>query len=66
MNPIPVMLTANGSQFAPDIIKCFKENGEREIRVIGGDMDGDPTNHLIVDTFYQPHLFRALTMLIVL
>lgn len=53
MDSITVMLTASGSQFAPGIIKCFKENGEREIRVIGGDINDDPSNQYIVDRFYQ-------------
>ena len=53
MKPITVLLTASGSQFAPGIIKCLKKNGEREIRVIGGDMSDDPSNRYFVDRFYQ-------------
>ena len=34
LSPLNVMLTASGSQFAPGIVKCFKQNGERDIRVI--------------------------------
>lgn len=52
MKNITVMFTACGSQFAPGIVKCFKNNGEREIRVIGGDMNDHPTNKYIVDAFY--------------
>src|SRR5574344_1254092 len=51
--PVTVMLTASGSQFAPGIIKCLKQNGEREITVIGGDMSNDPTNKYLVDKFYN-------------
>ncbi len=29
LRPVTVMLTASGSQFAPGIIKCLKNNGER-------------------------------------
>lgn len=53
MDSITVMLTASGSQFAPGIVKCFKENGERKIRVIGGDINDDPSNQYIVDRFYK-------------
>ena len=53
MKPVTIMMSASGSQFAPGIIKCFKENGEREIRVIGGDMSDDPSNKYLVDKFYQ-------------
>lgn len=53
MKPITIMMSASGSQFAPGIIKCFKNNGEREITVIGGDMSSDPTNKYLVDKFYQ-------------
>ena len=53
LEPITVMLTASGSQFAPGIVKCFKNNGERDVCVIGGDMDNDPSNHYVVDKFYQ-------------
>lgn len=53
MRDLTIMFTACGSQFAPGIVKCFKNNGERNIRVIGGDMNAHPTNNFIVDKFYQ-------------
>lgn len=53
MRPVTVMMSASGSQFAPGIIKCFKDNGEREIKVVGGDMSTDPTNMYLVDKFYR-------------
>lgn len=53
MKPITIMMSASGSQFALGIIKCFKNNGEREITIIGGDMGADPTNKYLVDKFYQ-------------
>ncbi len=52
MKPITVFLTACGSAFAPGIIKCLKKNGEREIRIIGGDMVNDPSSQYLVDRFY--------------
>lgn len=53
MKPVTVMMSASGSQFAPGIIKCFKNNGEREVTVVGVDMGTDPTNKFLVDTFYK-------------
>lgn len=53
MKPITVLLSASGSQFAPGIIKCIKQNGEREIRVVGVDMSMDPSNQYFVDAFYN-------------
>ncbi len=53
MKTITVLLTASGSQFAPGIIRCLKNNGEREIRVIGCDMSDDPTCPYLVDKFYK-------------
>lgn len=51
LRPVTVMLTASGSQFAPGIIKCLKNNGERKIKVVGGDIDNDPSNQYGVDVF---------------
>ena len=53
MDPITIMLSASGSQFAPGIIKCFRENGERKVIVVGVDMNDDPSNKYFVDKFYK-------------
>lgn len=53
MKKITVLLSASGSQFAPGIIKCIKNNGEREIKVVGVDMSDDPSNIFLVDSFYR-------------
>ena len=53
MKSINVLLSASGSQFAPGIIKCLKNNGERDITVVGVDMSNDPSNCYIVDKFYR-------------
>lgn len=53
LKPVTVMFTASGSQFAPGIVKCLRGNGERSIRVVGGDMSDDPTNNFIVDAFHR-------------
>ena len=38
MKDLTVMLSACGAQFAPGMVNCLKDNGERNIRVIGIDM----------------------------
>lgn len=41
MNNLTILLTAAGSLFAPEFVRCLKENGERTIRVVGVDCDID-------------------------
>ena len=53
LNDITVLVTACGAQFMPGLTHCLKDNGEREIRLIGTDMSDDPTIKQIVDVFYQ-------------
>lgn len=53
MRDITVLLSASGSPTMPGLIKCFKNNGERNIRIIGVDMSADPTCHFMVDSFYR-------------
>lgn len=49
MKNLRVLLTAAGSPSAPGLIKCLKNNGEREIYVVGTDMKTDPTILQMVD-----------------
>ena len=53
LNDITVLMSACGSPSIPGMIRCLKENGERNIRVVGVDMDDDPTTQYLVDAFYQ-------------
>jgi carbamoyl-phosphate synthase large subunit len=50
---LTVLLSACGAQFAPGLVNCLKENGEREIRVIGIDMHYDPTLDGLYDGIYE-------------
>ena len=50
---LTVLLSACGAQFAPGLVKCLKDNGEREIRVIGIDMHYDPTLDGFYDGIYE-------------
>ena len=53
LNDLTVLVTASGAQFMPGLAHCLKDNGERNIRLIGTDMSNDPTIKQIVDVFYQ-------------
>ncbi len=52
MKDITVLLTACGVQFIPGLINCLKDNGERNIRLIGTDMEDDKTLYPLFDAFY--------------
>ena len=53
MKDLTVMLSACGAQFAPGMVKCLKDNGERNIRVIGIDMHYDATLDCLYDAIYE-------------
>ena len=50
---ITILTSACGSPIAQGTIKCYKHNGERNIRIIGADMSNDPINKYLVDKYYQ-------------
>lgn len=52
MKDITVLVSACGAQFMPGLADCLKQNGERNIRIIGVDMHSDKTVLQIVDNFY--------------
>lgn len=52
MRDITVLLTACGVQFIPGLVNCLKDNGERNIRLIGTDMNDDPTLYPLFDKMY--------------
>ena len=53
MKDLTVMLSACGAQFAPGLVNCLKDNGERNIRVIGIDMHYDATLESLYDGIYE-------------
>lgn len=53
MKDLNVLVSACGAQFMPGLADCLKDNGERNIRIIGVDMEDDPTILQLVDTFYK-------------
>ena len=50
---LTVLMSACNSSSMPGVYRSFKNNGEREIRVIGVDMCEDPSVKYIVDAFYK-------------
>ncbi len=57
LKDITVLVTACGAQFMPGLVSCLKRNGERRIRVIGTDMQGDATVLQMIDVYYKvPHV----------
>lgn len=50
---LTVLVTACGAQFMPGLANCLKQNGERNIRIIGTDMADDPTVLQMVDACYN-------------
>lgn len=52
MRETTVLLTACGVQFIPGLVDCLKNNGERNVRLIGTDMNDDKTLYPLFDKFY--------------
>lgn len=50
---ITVLMSATNSNSMPGVYKSFKNNGERNIKVVGVDMSSDPSAKYLVDSFYQ-------------
>lgn len=53
MAKITILFSACSSPTAPGTVNCFKNNGERDVRIVGVDMDNDPTVLEYVDAFYN-------------
>ena len=53
LKDITVLVSACGYQFMPGLADCLKNNGERNVRIIGTDMNYDETILQMVDAFYQ-------------
>lgn len=52
MRDLTILVTACGAQFMPGLVNCLKDNGERNIRIIGTDMVRDDTILQMVDAYY--------------
>ena len=53
MNSLKILLTAVGCPGAHDLIMCLKNNGERDIVIIGTDIEDDVSGRFFVDRFYK-------------
>ena len=52
LKDITVLLSAAASPTMPGLVSCFKNNGERHIRIIGMDMADDASCNRMFDAFY--------------
>lgn len=52
MRDITVLLTGAGAPGAPSIIRCLRNNWERNIRIVGVDMNENANGRKLVDSFY--------------
>jgi len=52
LRDITVLVTAAGNVFMPGTTACLKNNGERNIRLIGADMNDDPSILKMCDIYY--------------
>ena len=52
LKDITVLITAAGNVFMPGTTACITDNGERNVRLIGADMNDDRTMLQMCDTYY--------------
>ena len=52
MRPLTVLLTASGVPGCPALIRALRENGEREVRLVGTDMSELAIGRHFCDTFH--------------
>lgn len=53
MKQLTVLITACGAQFIPGLVNCLRDNGERDIKLIGVDMEYDDTIVGLFDCMYE-------------
>ena len=53
LRDLTILLSAVDSPSTPGCLNCYRNNGERNIRIVGMDMVDDPTVNFLVDKFYQ-------------
>lgn len=56
LKDITVLMSASSSPSMPGMIKCLRNNGERNIKVVGIDMTSDPSAKFMVDAYQVPAL----------
>lgn len=53
MKDVTILVTACGAEFVPGLVNCLKDNGERNVRIVGTDMSDDKTILQLVDVYYR-------------
>lgn len=57
---VTVLSTACASMFMPGFFSCLRENGERNIRLIGADIVDHPFMERMIDNYYQVPRYSEL------
>src|SRR3954449_8908592 len=52
MKPITVMVTASGAPGTAALLRALRENGEREVRLVGTDMSERAVGRHLCDAFH--------------
>ena len=52
MKPITVMVTASGAPGTAALLRALRENGEREVRLVGTDMSERSVGRHLCDAFH--------------
>ena len=53
MKDVSVLITAAGNVFMPGTTTCLRNNGERNIHLVGADLSEDPSSLKMCDAAYQ-------------
>lgn len=53
MEPVTILSTACDGMFMPGFFNCLRQNGEREVRLIGVDMAQKPMMGGLIDGYYR-------------
>jgi carbamoyl-phosphate synthase large subunit len=53
MKKLNLLIPSAGRPTHPSLLKCLRDNGEREVRIVGVDISADGLAPNIVDKFYQ-------------
>lgn len=53
MKPVTLLSTACDGMFMPGLFACWRQNGEREIRIVGADMAQRPFLAGMVDSYHR-------------
>lgn len=59
MNDINVLSTACGAMFMPGFFNCLKDNGERNIKIVGVDMADNPMMGNLINRYYKVPPYTA-------